>query len=165
MIPNLEWMRNAMLIVSGLSFCISSLQHFLCLFLDVVDLVSKLQFFFNFSSVGVGVIRLCQWTDQVDGRWGLKSITYLKWTLSHRAVLSTIVTVLYIWDTSISCLMMLVVVHVEHLYYQEIHNFCLSICLRMESCWFRESHVELLHDILPKDADKYKISVKNDGHR
>ena len=42
LIPNLKWMRNMMLIMSVLRFRINSLEHFMFLFMDVVDLVSKL---------------------------------------------------------------------------------------------------------------------------
>ena len=59
--------------------------------------------------------------------------------------------------------MILVVVHAKQLYYEAIHNFPFSVCLRMESCRQRKSHVELLLERLPKDADKYGIFVENDG--
>ena len=70
LIPNLKWMGSTMLIISGLSIRISSLQNFLCFLLDVVDLILKLQCFFNFSSVRVAVVRLCRWTNQ-SSQWAL----------------------------------------------------------------------------------------------
>ena len=134
LIRNLKWIRNTMLIVSGIRFCIISLQHFLCLLLNVVYLVLKHKCFLNFSSVEVDGVWMCKWTDHVDVHWGLKSIIDLKWNLSCRVMLSTIVTLMYVWETFIPCLMMLVVVHAKQLYYQAIHNFRVSVYLRMESC-------------------------------
>ena len=60
---------------------------------------------------------------------------------------------------------MLVVVHVKQLYYRAIHNFRLSICMRMEICQQRESRVEIFLESLPIYAHKYGIFVKNDGYR
>ena len=142
-IPNLEWLRSTMLIVSGLCFRISSLQHFMCFLMNVVELISKIQWFFNILLVRVGVIWLCRWNDQVDGNWGLKSITDIEWTLSHRTVLSTIVTMLYVWEAFIPCPTMLVVVHAKQLYYQAIHNFRVSVCMRMETCRHKKYCVEM----------------------
>ena len=116
-------MRNTMLVMSGLIFCISSLQHFLCLFFYVPYLIWRNQCFFILSSVKVSVVWLCRWTNQVNGSWGLKSITYLKWTLDCRVVLRQIVAMLYAWKAIIPCSMMLVVVHANQLYYQAIYNF------------------------------------------
>ena len=135
MILNFKWMGNIMLIMLGINFRIRLLQHFLFLFMFVTYFVSKLQSFFNFSSLRVGVVQLFRWTNQINWHWGLKSITNIKWTLSCRTVMSTIVTMLYIWENFIPYLMMFVVVHAKQLYYQAIHNFSLSIYLRMENCW------------------------------
>ena len=95
----------------------------------------------------------------------MKFITDLKLTLSRRVLLSMIVTMLYIWETFIPCSKILVVVVAEQLYYQAIHNLCLSFCPRMEKYQQRESCVELFPESLPKYADKYGSSVINDGHR
>ena len=93
--------------------------------------------------------------------WALR----FEWTLTHIVVLSTIVTMLYVWETLIPCPTMLVVVHAKQLYYQAIYNFCLSVCLWMEGYRQRKSRVELLPKNLPKCADKYNIFVKNNGCR
>ena len=85
--------------------------------------------------------------------------------LTHRVVLSMIVVVLYVWKVVIPCSTMLVVVHVEQLYYQAIYNFRLSVCIRMEGCRQRKSHVELLPENLAKGAKKSSISIENNGRR
>ena len=158
-------MRSMMLIMSGLIFFISSLQHFFSLFLDVVYLVSKLQCFFNFSSVRDSVVQLCWWTDQFDGSSRLKSITYIEWTLSRRVVLSMIVTVLNVWETFIPCSTMLVVIHAEKLYNQAIHNFCPSIRLRAEHHRQINICVDFLLEGYPKNIDKFGISIRNNSCR
>ena len=78
-----------------------------------------------------------------------------------RVVFSTIVAMLYVWKDFIPCSMMLVVVHVKKLYYQDIYNFCMYVYLRMEVCQQRKSHVDLFTKGFPKGGDKYSISVRN----
>ena len=95
----------------------------------------------------------------------MKSLTDLKWTLSRRTVLITIVSVMYVWNISIPCSTMLLVVHAKQLYYQVIYNFRLSICLYMEGFLQRKSCIKLLPESLTKGADKSSISVKNNGRR
>ena len=90
----------------------------------------------------------------------MKSVTDLKWTLARRVVLSTIVVVLYVWKVAIPCLMILVVVHAEHLDYQAFYNFCMSVYLWMEGCRQRKSHVKLLVESFTKGAEKYSILSK-----
>ena len=60
---------------------------------------------------------------------------------------------------------MLLVVHAKTLYYQVIHNLCLSLSLRMERCRDIKYRVELFPESPPKYVDKYGISIGNDGRR
>ena len=57
--------------------------------------------------------------------------------------------------------MMIVVVHVNKLYYQATYNLWISVSLQMEGCRQRKSRVDFFPESFPKGANKYSISVRN----
>ena len=72
-----------------------------------------------------------------------------------------IVDVFYVWNVVIPCSTMRVVVHAERLYYQEIYNFCLPVCMWMEGYRQRNYHVNMLPDIFPKGTNKWLLGGHN----